>query len=137
MKLCRLTVLILAPALAWAASQAELLFEQAQKAERAGDLGRAYVLYTQAEVADPGNLKYWSRAQALRPVAGLLEVSEAKRGDDLSPEKVDPTLFGHIGDRELEEARKPLLRAKNGFSALAPATQPTLHARPQPEAGFL
>ena len=108
MKLCRLTVVILAPALVWAASQAELLFQQGQKAEHAGDLGRAYVLYTQAAVADPGNLKYWSRAQALRPVAGLLEVSEAKRGDDLAPQKVDPTLFGHISDRDLEEARRPL-----------------------------
>ena len=100
--------MILAPALVWAASQAELLFQQGQKAEHAGDLGRAYVLYTQAAVADPGNLKYWSRAQALRPVAGLLEVSEAKRGDDLAPQKVDPTLFGHISDRDLEEARRPL-----------------------------
>src|SRR5579872_7069281 len=105
-KFCRLTVAILAPALVWAASQAELLFQQGQKAERAGDPGRAYVLYTQAAAADPGNLKYWSRAQALRPVAGLLEVPEAKRGDDLSPEKTDPTLFGHISDRELEDARK-------------------------------
>src|SRR5579872_6523740 len=107
-KFCRLTVAILAPALVWAASQAELLFQQGQKAERAGDPGRAYVLYTQAAAADPGNLKYWSRAQALRPVAGLLEVSEAKRGDDLAPEKTDPTLFGHISDRELEQARQPL-----------------------------
>ena len=108
MKLCRLTVVILAPALAWAVSQAELLFLQGQKAERAGDLGRAYVLYTQAVAADPGNLKYWSRAQALRPMAGLLEVSQAKRGDDLSPEKIDSDLFGHISDRDLEEARRPL-----------------------------
>lgn len=108
MKLGRLALLILAPWLAWAASQAELLFEQGQKAERAGDPARAYVLYTQAAAADPGNLKYWSRAQALRPMAGLLDVPQAKRGDDLVPEKVDPTLFGHISDRELEEARRPL-----------------------------
>lgn len=108
MKLCRLTVAILVPVLVWAATQAELLFQQGQKAERAGDPGRAYVLYTQAAAADPGNLKYWSRAQALRPMAGLLEVSEAKRGDDLAPEKTDPTLFGHISDRELDEARRPL-----------------------------
>ncbi len=107
-KLGRLALLILTPCLAWAASQAELLFEQGQKAEHAGDPARAYVLYTQAAAADPGNLKYWSRAQALRPMAGLLEVPQAKRGDDLAAEKVDPTLFGHISDRELEEARRPL-----------------------------
>ena len=100
--------MILAIPLAWAASQAELLFEQGQKAERAGDPARAYVFYTQATVADPGNLKYWSRAQALRPMAGLLEVSQAKHGEDLAPEKIDSTLFGHISDRELEEARQPL-----------------------------
>jgi general secretion pathway protein D len=107
-KLRGLAVLILAPALAWAASQAEQLFEQGQKAERAGDPARAYVYYTQAAVADPGNLKYWSRAEALRPMAGILDVPQAKHGDDLLPEKMDPAVFGHIGDRELEEARRPL-----------------------------
>ena len=103
----RFLIIILAVATAaGAATQAEQLFEQGQKAERSGDPARAYLLYSQASAADPGNLKYWSRVQALRPTAGLLEVPEAKRAQDLV--KVDPKLFGHISDRELEEARKPL-----------------------------
>ena len=97
-----------AATLAFAASQAEMLFEQGQKAERAGDPARAYLLYSQAAAADPGNLKYWSRVQALRPEAGLLGVPEAKRGDDLGAVKLDPAVFGHITDQELAEARKPL-----------------------------
>jgi general secretion pathway protein D len=112
-KLRRFTACILSAALAWAASTAEQLFQQGQKAERAGDPAKAYTLYLQAAAADPGNLKYWARVQALRPVASLLDVKEAKAGgglapDGLGPAKLDPTLFGHISDRELEEARKPL-----------------------------
>jgi len=112
-KLRRFIACLLSAALAWSASTAEQLFQQGQKAERAGDPAKAYTLYLQAAAADPGNLKYWSRVQALRPVADLLDVKEAKAGgglaqDGLTPAKLDPALFGHISDRELEEARKPL-----------------------------
>jgi general secretion pathway protein D len=106
-KLRWLTIAFLCTTLAWAATKAEQLYDQAQKAERAGDPADAYLLYVQAAAADPGNLKYFARVQALRPVASMLEVTQAKRAD-LAADKVDPTLFGHIGDRELEEARKPL-----------------------------
>ena len=107
-KLCRLTLGILVASLAWSATAAEQLFQQGQKAERTGDPARAYLLYSQALAADPGNLKYFARVQALRPTAALLEVSQAKRGDDLAPEKIDSTLFGHISEQELEQARRPL-----------------------------
>ena len=112
-KLRRFTACLLSAALAWAASTAEQLFQQGQKAERAGDPAKAYTLYLQAAAAEPGNLKYWVRVQALRPVASLLDVKEANAGgglapDGLTPAKLDPTLFGHISDRELEDARKPL-----------------------------
>lgn len=93
--------------LAHAATPAQELFQEAQKAERAGDLVRAYELYAQAAEADPANLNYWSRVQALRPKASLLSVSQLKT-PDLKPENADPTLFGSIGDQELEEARQPL-----------------------------
>ncbi len=106
-KLRWLTVTILFVTLAWGSTKAEQLYEQGQKAERAGDPAAAYLLYAQAAAADPGNLKYFARVQALRPVASILEVSQAKHAD-LAPDKVDPTLFGHISDRELEDARKPL-----------------------------
>lgn len=83
------------------------LFQQAQKAEKAGQVVRAYILYTQAAAADPNNLKYWERVQALRPAASLLEVSHPK-ATDLAPEKPDPALFGKISAQELEQARRPL-----------------------------
>jgi general secretion pathway protein D len=104
----RLLAWLLSAALAWSASTAEQLFIQGEKAERAGDPGKAYSFYLQAATADPGNLKYWSRVQALRPVASILDVKEAMAGGGLSLEKLDSTLFGHISERDLEEARKPL-----------------------------
>jgi type II secretory pathway component GspD/PulD (secretin) len=89
----------------WAAVTGDQLYRQAQQAERAGETTRAYVLYAQAAAADPGNLLYWARAQALRPMASLLKPLAKP---DLAPEKIDRTLFGSISDQELDQARKPL-----------------------------
>jgi general secretion pathway protein D len=105
---CRMAVtLFLVWGLCWAATPAEQLAQQAQKAERAGDIVRAYVLYGQAAAADPGNISYLQRLQALRPLASLMNVHEVKP-IDLSPEKIDPTLFGRITDKEIAEARPTL-----------------------------
>jgi hypothetical protein len=92
---------------AWAAVTAEQLYKDAQQAERAGQTARAYVLYAQAAAADPANLSYWERAQALRPIASLLKQT-APPDAGFSPDKIDPTLFGTITDHELDQARKPL-----------------------------
>jgi general secretion pathway protein D len=106
-KFCRLFSGLLAATLAWGAVTAEQLFEQARKAEHAGQTVRAYLLYAQAAAADPGNLAYWERAQALRPLASLMKGTQpAPPG--LAPEKVDRTLFGSITDQDLDQARKPL-----------------------------
>jgi hypothetical protein len=61
-----------------AASQAEQLFHQAQKAEHDGEIVKAYLLYAEAAAADPTNIDYWSRAQALRPAASLMGPSPPK-----------------------------------------------------------
>jgi len=90
-----------------AAVTAEQLYKDAQKAEHAGQTARAYVLYAEAAAAEPSNLAYWERAQALRPSASLLNVSQT-RPPDLAPEKIDRTLFGNITDLDLEQSRKPL-----------------------------
>ena len=51
-KVCRLLVCgISASFVAWAAVSAEQLFKDAQKAERAGQTSRAYVLYAEAAAA--------------------------------------------------------------------------------------
>lgn len=90
---------------AGAATNARQLFKEAQKAESAGQITRAYLLYAQAAAADPGNVSYWERAQALRPMAGLMKDVGTKTPE---PVKLDPNLFGSISDQELDQARKPL-----------------------------
>jgi general secretion pathway protein D len=104
----RVIAALLSCALAWAATNAEQLFLEGQKAERAGDPAKAYSLYLQAATADPGNVKYWTRVQVLRPMAGILDVKEAQNNAGIAPGNLDPTLFGHISDHELAEARQPL-----------------------------
>jgi len=107
-KLCPFVVCALCLCLsARAAVTAEQLYKDAQKAERAGETVRAYLLYAEAAAAEPSNLAYWSRAQALRPAASLLSVSQS-RPAELAPEKVDRTLFGNITDLDLERSRQPL-----------------------------
>jgi len=106
-KLCGLAVCALALCLpAWSAVTAEQLYKDAQKAERAGQTVRAYLLYAQAAAADPTNVSYWERAQALRPMASLLNVTESKPAD-LSPDKIDRTIFGRVTDGDFEQARRP------------------------------
>jgi general secretion pathway protein D len=107
-KLCAcIVLLVIAGGIAGAASQAEQLFHQAEKAEHDGEIVKAYLLYAEAAAADPSNIDYWSRAQALRPAASLVDASPPKL-PDLASDKVDRTLFGNISDAELEEAQKPL-----------------------------
>jgi len=89
-----------------AATPAEQLFRQALKAEHDGEIVKAYLLYAEAAAADPTNADYWARAQALRPAASLLDASPPKL--ELPSDKIDRTLFGHIGAADLEAARKPL-----------------------------
>ncbi len=98
---------ILAGGLLGAASTAEQLFHQAQKAEHDGEIVKAYVLYAEAAAADPTNIDYWSRAQALRPAASLMDPSPPKL-PELASDKIDRTLFGTITPADLEEASKPL-----------------------------
>jgi len=103
--------LIGAACFARAESTAEKLFHQAQKAERDGEVVKAYLLYAEAAAADPSNIDYWSRAQALRPAASLRDASPPKL-PELGSDKIDRTLFGTITPAELEEARQPLPPAK-------------------------
>lgn len=90
-----------------AATPAEQLFRQAQKAEHDGEIVKAYVLYAEAAAADPMNIDYWDRAQALRPAASLVDASPPKM-EEFPSDKIDRTLFGRITPAELEATRKPL-----------------------------
>ena len=85
---------------------AEQLFKDAKKAERAGQLVKAYLLYAEAAAADPTNVDYWEKVQTLRPIASLMKDTE--HPPELPADKMDKTLFGSIPETELDQARKPL-----------------------------
>ena len=84
---------------AWAATTAEQLFERAQKAERSGQLVNAYVLYAEAAAANPKNLMYWQRAQALRPTASI-NVREVRRLDATLRTRRHRCALGRTGAHE-------------------------------------
>lgn len=53
------------------ASEAGKLYKEGRKAEQAGKMAQAYLLYSQAAVKDPHNQIYWLRSQAVRSRAAL------------------------------------------------------------------
>jgi hypothetical protein len=63
--------LSLAGALAAAGPTAAELFARGRKAEKAGHMTEAYLLYSEAAAMDPQNLDYWQRSLAVRPLAEL------------------------------------------------------------------
>lgn len=89
------------------ANSAEQLAKEAQKAEKDGQIVRAYLLYAEAAAADPQNPLYWDRAQALRPAASLINASPPRLPGEIVP-PTDPTLFGKISEEDLTQARRPL-----------------------------
>lgn len=103
-----LTLGLLACALALA-SQAGRLYKQGRKAERAGEMARAYLLYSEAAALEPQNPKHWQRSQAVRSRAALQAKPQPKPDTDLPelPPETEPQ-FDSITERDLAEARKPL-----------------------------
>lgn len=94
------------------------LFREAQKAEHAGQTVRAYLLYAQAAAKDPTNVTYWTRAQALRPMAAMAQpdvgqvLGSNSEGAKVSPKvstDIDASIEGSISEWDIVEAkRKPL-----------------------------
>jgi len=77
-----LVVCTLAAAVGGGSDFAERLYKAGQRAERAGDVLHAYLLYARAAALDPKNLFYASRRSALQAIA---EVTADQR---LDPEPV-------------------------------------------------
>ena len=71
--LCLLT----AGALLAAELSAAQLFAKGRKAEAAGHMAEAYILYSEAAAKEPGNRDYWMRSQAVRTRAELEEMLAA------------------------------------------------------------
>lgn len=66
-----LLVWLAAAGAAAAAPPAAKLYKEGLRAEQAGKMARAYLLYTQAAALDPSNQMYWLRSQAVRTRAAL------------------------------------------------------------------
>ena len=119
----RIFPLLLALAMAssaWA-SEASTLYKQGRKAEKAGQLARAYLLYTEAAALDPTNHTYWSRSLALQTRAALeskveppavaaappsTDAIDAGPNPEPDPEPDPPPLVAAT-PQDLIEARKP------------------------------
>jgi len=113
---------------AWA-SEASKLYNQGRKAEKAGQVARAYLLYSEAAALEPNNHLYWSRTLAMQTrtaLASKLMPRVAEAGAlatdalpvDAAPEADEPALPAATA-QDLAEARKPLpptkLSAEPGF----------------------
>lgn len=93
-------------------SEASKLYREGRSAEKAGQLARAYVLYTEAAALEPKNKLYWSRGAALQAKAALESkvtpmVAPAEEESAAEPESDEPGLPVPTA-QELAEARKPL-----------------------------
>lgn len=71
-----LCLLAAAPLLAAELTAAQL-FAKGRKAEAAGHMAEAYLLYSEAAAMEPGNRDYWMRTQSLRTRAELEELLRA------------------------------------------------------------
>ncbi len=105
-------VLALALAAGVWASEASKLYNRGRKAEKAGQVARAYLLYSEAAALEPNNHLYWSRSLALQTRAALEskvmpQTTEADAEDDSAPQPDDKPLPA-VTAQDLAEARKPL-----------------------------
>jgi general secretion pathway protein D len=72
-----LATLLLIPLLFADGPTAAGLYEKGLKAEKAGRMAEAYLLYSQAFAEDPNNKTYWLRSQAVKSRAGFEAMPQA------------------------------------------------------------
>ena len=105
-------LLALALATSGWASEASKLYSKGRKAEKAGQIARAYLLYSEAAAMEPNNRLYWSRTMALQTRAALESrvmppAADADTDQDAAPEP-DEKALPAVTAQDLAEARKPL-----------------------------
>jgi Flp pilus assembly secretin CpaC len=115
-------VLALAASLAAQSQTAADVFLRGRKAERAGHMAEAYLLYSQAAAMAPENKTYWLRSQAVRTRAAL----ETKVGSAPLP-AVDTSTDS--GD---EEEAPPVATATAADRAEVRRLLPTPELKPKP-----
>jgi Flp pilus assembly secretin CpaC len=85
------------------------LFAQGEKAEKAGHMAQAYLLYSEAAAKDPQNEVYWARSQAVRAEASQeVAPKTLPTPDKPGGELPSPLHFNSITAQDLIDARKPL-----------------------------
>jgi len=82
----RFVRLLLVCAVAYAASDAERLFKAGERAEKAGDVLNAYLLYARAAALEPNNYQYVARKNTLKTLTAL----SARQELSPDPSKTDP-----------------------------------------------
>jgi hypothetical protein len=91
-----------------AAADAKKLYQQARKAEKAGQMARAYLLYANAAALSPQKSDFWLKAQALQSRAAMeAKVKPPARAPEGSADPVEQVLED-VSIEDLVEARKPL-----------------------------
>jgi type II secretory pathway component HofQ len=107
--------------LAAAEPTAAQLFAKGRKAEIAGHMAEAYILYSEAAAMEPGNRDYWMSSQSVRTRAELEEMLLPQAGPataaSVAPDT--PPQFGPPTPEDLAALREPLppteLKAQPGL----------------------
>ena len=91
------------------ASEAGRIYKEARRAEQAGKMAQAYLLYSKAAALEPRNNLYWLRGQAVKTRAAL-EAKPQLPPDigDSDPDFSPDAHFDSPTARDFAEARKPL-----------------------------
>jgi general secretion pathway protein D len=121
----KVVVSLVAVAMAWAqppaslADEASKLYKEGRKAERAGEMARAYLLYSKAAALAPRKRAYWLRSQAVRTRAASqskFELPNLESRDREGADAVEDSAANDeavvslepITEKDLREARKLL-----------------------------
>jgi general secretion pathway protein D len=94
--------------------EASKLYKQGRKAERSGEMAKAYLLYSKAAALAPKKQIYWLRSQAVRTRAALqskFELPASGSGADSvegDPEATEQGPAEPITEKDLREARRVL-----------------------------
>ena len=110
---CLLACLLVASVLPGAdVKRAEIRFKDAQKAERKGELVRAYLLYSEAAAFDPSNLQYWLRAKTLETRASAYGKKKSGVPPVLVGVPADAAMKNRKQEAEVAEAPEPVTEAE-------------------------
>ncbi len=110
----RVRVCFIAVLLAWATllpageKTAAQLYKEAQKAEKAGEITKAYILYSEAALKDPANPQLWGKAQSMRPAVASPNVAINPSSAKEASSELDPSVTGSISELEIAETRRLL-----------------------------